>query len=55
MIIDIGLYDWLEVFIFRVLQSGQDVYESTEDLAWVLGRGAVFSNEHWEESVEDVL
>ena len=36
MIVDIGIYDWLEVFIFRVPKSCQDVYESKEDLPGVL-------------------
>ena len=55
MIIDIGLYHWLEVFIFGVLQSCQGVYESNEHFAWVLRRGAIFCNEDLEESVEDIL
>ena len=46
MIIDVGLYDWLEVLVFRILQSGQDVDQSMEDLARVRGGGPVLSNEH---------
>ena len=36
MIVDIGIYDWLEIFIFWILKSCQDVDEGKEDLPGVL-------------------
>ena len=55
MIIDVGIYHRLEIFIFWILEGGQNVDEGVEDLTRVGSGLAVFRDKHGEEGVQNIL
>ena len=48
MIIDVSIYHRLKIFIFRILEGGEDVHQGVEDLTRVIIGVTILFDEHGE-------